>query len=120
MSYVFVSCTVLLTVYGQLVIKWRVGKAGAFPTDAGDKILFLLQLLLSPWVISALAAALLASVTWMAAMTKLQLSHAYPLTSAAFILVMLFSSLLFDEPLTVAKIVGATLIIAGIAVGSQG
>jgi len=46
-------------------------------------------LLLNPWIISGLAAALLASVTWMAAMTRLPLSHAYPFTTLAFVLVML-------------------------------
>jgi multidrug transporter EmrE-like cation transporter len=120
MSYVYVACTVLLTVYSQLVIKWRVGGAGAFPEQTPDKIWFLLHLLMTPWVISAFLAALLAGVTWMAAMTKLQLSHAYPFTSLAFVLVILFSGLLFNEPITAPKIIGAVLVIIGLAVGSQG
>lgn len=45
MSYVYVACTVVLTVYGQLVIKWQVLEAGAFPEAAGEKMLFLVPLL---------------------------------------------------------------------------
>ena len=120
MSYLYIFCTILLTVYGQLVIKWQVLKAGAFPADGWGKLSFLLHLLLNPWVISAFLAALLASVTWMAAMTKLQLSHAYPFMSLAFILVILFSGLLFHEPITIPKIVGAALVMLGLAIGSQG
>ncbi|MGQ0578415.1 MAG: hypothetical protein ACT4PQ_05825, partial [Betaproteobacteria bacterium] len=67
MSYVYIACTILLTVYGQIVIKSQVLKAGALPEASADKIWFLLNLLLDPWVASALVAALLASVTWMAA-----------------------------------------------------
>lgn len=120
MSYFYVICTILLTVYGQLIIKWQVLQFGALPEGGREKILFLLQLLLTPWVISAFLAALLASVTWMAAMTKLQLSHAYPFMSLAFILVTIFSAWLFHEPITTPKVVGLALVILGLAVGSQG
>jgi multidrug transporter EmrE-like cation transporter len=70
--------------------------------------------------VSALAAALLAALSWMAAMTKLDLSHAYPFTSLSFVLVALASAWLLNEPLTGPKIAGIALICLGIAVGSQG
>jgi multidrug transporter EmrE-like cation transporter len=120
MSYVYVACTVLLMVYAQVVIKWQVVAAGAFPPAASDKLWFLAKLLVNPWIVSALAASLLAALTWMAAMTKLDLSHAYPFTSLAFVLVTAASALLFHEPMTVPKIAGIALICLGIAVGSQG
>ena len=120
MSYVYVLFTILLTVYSQLVIKWRVGLAGALPDEIYDKILFLLQLLFTPWVMSAFAAALLAGVAWMAAMTRLPLSYAYPFTSLAFVLVILLSAVFFREPITAMKVAGIVLVILGIAVGSQG
>ena len=120
MSYLFVFITVFLTVYSQVVIKWQVLAAGAFPLDATDRLWFLGKLLVNPWVISALAAGLLAVVSWMAAMTKLELSHAYPFMSLAFILVLVLSAMVFDEPLTAPKLIGLALIIAGIVIGSQG
>lgn len=120
MSYFYVACTILLTVYGQVVIKWQVLEAGAFPEPAGDKIWFLLRLLANPWVVSALLAALGAAMTWMAAMTKLDLSHAYPFLSSVFVLVPLLSVLLFGEPVTAPKVVGLALVVAGIVVGGQG
>ena len=120
MSYAYIFCTILLTVYSQLVIKWKVMGAGTFPDAGADKVRFLALLLLNPWVMSAFLAALLAAVSWMAAMTRLQLSHAYPFMSLAFILVMLFSAFLFNEPLTVPKVAGAALVVVGLAIGSQG
>ncbi len=120
MSYVYVACTVLLTVYGQIAIKARVLQAGPLPADAGDKIWFLARLLIDPWVISALAAGLLAAVSWMAAMTRLELSHAYPFMSLAFVLVMICSAVIFSEPITPLKVAGITLVVLGIVVGSQG
>lgn len=120
MSYFYVACTILLTVYSQLIIKWQVMGAGAFPANTADKMWFLAQLLVNPWVLSALAALLVAVVTWMAAMTKLELSHAYPFVSLAFVLVVLCSAWLFNEPLTTTKLAGLALICVGIVIGSQG
>lgn len=120
MSYFYIFMTIMLTVYGQIAIKWQVVKAGALPEAWPEKTHYLFQLLLNPWVISAFAAALLASVFWMAAIAKLQLSHAYPFMSSAFVLILVASGLIFHEPITPLKIVGITLILVGILVGSQG
>lgn len=120
MSYFYVACTVLLTVYGQLVIKWQVLAAGPLPDAAGDKLLFLARLLMNPWIVSALAAALAAAMAWMAAMTRLDLSHAYPFLSTVFVLVPLLSVVLFNEPVTAPKVIGLALVVAGIVVGGQG
>jgi multidrug transporter EmrE-like cation transporter len=120
MSYVYVFLTIFLTVFGQMVIKWKVLEAGAFPLDAQGKLLFLGKLLIDPWIVLALAAAFGAAVSWMAAMTRLELSHAYPFMSLAFILVLFCSAFLFNEPVTAPKVVGLVLISAGIIVGSQG
>ena len=120
MSYVYVICTVLLTVYGQIAIKWQVLQAGPFPSDPGDKLWFLARLLINPWGLSALAAGLLASVSWMAAMTRLELSHAYQFMSLAFVLVMVCSAFIFHEAITLLKVTGITLVVLGIVIGSQG
>lgn len=120
MSYVYLASSILLMVYCQLVIKWQVSGAGAFPDGAAGKLHFLLGLLLNPWIASALAASLVAALLWMAALTKLDLSHAYPFVGLTFVLVALGSAWAFHEPLTGLKIAGIALICIGVAIGSQG
>lgn len=120
MHHLYIFLTIVLTVYGQIVLKWQVARAGVLPAGLRDKIWFLLGLLLNPWIISGFAAAFLASLAWMAAMTKFQLSYAYPFMSLAFVLVLVLSNLLFQEPVTLPKIAGIVLIVLGIIVGSKG
>lgn len=120
MSYFYIFMTIVLTVYGQIAIKWQVLEAGALPEQLPEKISFLLRLLLNPWIVSALLAALLASFFWMAAMTKLQLSHAYPFMGLTFVAVLLASGFFFQEPITIFKVAGVALIVLGLAVASQG
>ena len=119
MGYVYITLTVLLTVYGQLAFKWQIDEAGSFPSAFGDRVEFLVRLAVNPWIISVFAAALVASVTWGAALTKFELSHAYPFMSLSFVLVLILSVLLFSEALTVAKVLGVVLIMVGLTIGSQ-
>jgi drug/metabolite transporter (DMT)-like permease len=73
-----------------------------------------------PWILSALAAAFFAALSWMLAMTKLPLSQAYPLTALVFICVVLGGAWAFAEPLNAWRIAGVLLIVSGLVVGSRG
>jgi multidrug transporter EmrE-like cation transporter len=119
MSWIYVTLTILLTVYGQLVVKWRVDRAGDLPAGAGAKVEFLLRLATTPWVISVFVAAAIAALCWMAAMTKLELSRAYPFVGASFAAVLVLSAVFFNERLNTAKVAGVALIILGLVVGSR-
>lgn len=112
-DYLYVFATIGLTVYGQLVLKWRIGQYGPLPTEVFEKLRFLLSLLLDPAIFSGFAAAFLASLTWMAAMTKFDLSHAYPFMSLNFVVVLLLSGLLLGEPITLQKVCGVSFIVLG-------
>jgi multidrug transporter EmrE-like cation transporter len=79
----------------------------------GDKILFLLQQFFNPWIISGLFAAFLASLAWMAAMTRFELNYAYPFMSLAFVIVMIFSAVFLNEPLTPQGIFGTLMVVGG-------
>jgi drug/metabolite transporter (DMT)-like permease len=110
---------ILLTVYGQVVIKWQMQNSGALPEDTAGRITFILKLLLSPAIISAYLAAFLASLSWIAAIRQLDLSRAYPVTSLSFVLVLISSAILFREPITTPKVLGLLLITGGVIVGSR-
>jgi multidrug transporter EmrE-like cation transporter len=111
--------TVGLTVVGQLLFKWRIDEAGEVPAGAGEKLGFALGLAGDPWVIASFVAALVASVTYGAALTRFDLGFAYPFMSLSFVLVLLFSATFFGEPLTTAKVAGVLLIVLGVFVGTR-
>ncbi len=62
MNYIYIFGTVIFTVYGQLVIKWRVGLHGSLPETFFSKILFLLRLFADPYLLSGFFSAFLASL----------------------------------------------------------
>ncbi|MFB5660218.1 EamA family transporter [Alteribacillus sp. HJP-4] len=119
MGYLYIFGTIFFTVYGQIMLKWRISKFGSLPAEFQEKVFFLFRLLFDPLILSGFLSAFVASFFWMAAMTKFDISYAYPFMSLSFMLVFILSVFLFNEPMTVHKIAGLVLIIAGILVTSQ-
>ncbi len=119
-DYLYIFSTVGFTAYGQIVIKWRIVKFGPMPPDLLEKVKFLILLIVDPVIFSGFAAAFLASLAWMAAMTKFELSHAYPFMSLNFVIVLLLSGWLLKEPLSIPRIAGVGLIVLGTVVAARG
>jgi len=113
-GHIYILLTLIFTVYGQLVLKWQMGHAGPMPEPVSDKLLFLFQQFLKPWILSGLVAAFLASLAWMAAMTRLDLNYAYPFMSLAFIIVLGFAIIFLDEPLSAQRVFGTLLVVSGL------
>ena len=116
MGYFYILGCIVFTVYGQLIMKWRLALKGSMPDLLSEKIVFLLKNLFDPYIFSGFVAAFIASLFWMAALTKFEISHAYPFMSLSFVIVLLGSIIFFGETFTWGKVLGVLLICAGIIV----
>lgn len=114
LDFLYIIITILLTVYGQIVFKWRMDMKGAIPSGSMSKLQYLLFAYLDPWILSGFLAAFAASVFWAITLTKFELSFAYPFTSLSFVLVLFLSAILFKEPLNLNKLLGILLIFGGL------
>jgi drug/metabolite transporter (DMT)-like permease len=119
MAHLYIFGTIFFTVYGQLIIKWRIAIFGHLPDESLAKIIFLLKLFLDPFILSGFVSAFLASMCWMAAMTKFELSYAYPFMGLTFVIVFILSVFLFAESVNFYKILGLALVVLGIFISSR-
>ncbi|MBT5399360.1 EamA family transporter [bacterium] len=111
MLYLYIFGTIIFTVYGQIIFKWRVNHFGDLPGGEHENVTFLLRLIIDPLIFSGFLSALVASLFWMAAMTKSDISYAYPFMSLSFVLVLIIASIVLGKSITISKIVGLSLII---------
>jgi uncharacterized membrane protein len=118
-DYLYILATLGFTVYGQLILKWRIAQYGPLPAESVDKLKFLLGLLFDPAIFSGFAAAFLASLAWMAAMTKFDLSHAYPFMSLNFVVVLFLSGILLNESMSPVKWIGVFFIVFGTVIAAR-
>ena len=56
----------------------------------------------------------------MLAMSKFELSYAYPFVSLNYVIVFIAGFFLFNESLTPAKIIGSLIVVAGIIIIAKG
>lgn len=115
--YLYIFGTLFFTVYGQIILKWRLSSLKVeLPESMMDKIVYLVKLVFDPFVFSGFAAAFIASLFWMAAMTKFEITKAYPFMSLAPALVFVIGMLFLGEQFTIGKLIGLVLIMIGILV----
>ena len=112
--YFYILGTLVFTVYGQIILKWRLsGLKIVLPEATMEKIVFMVKLMFDPFIFSGLVSAFVASMFWMGAMTKFEITQAYPFMSLAPALVFLVGILFLGETFTVGKVIGLALIILG-------
>lgn len=119
-DYGYILATIGFVVYGQIILKWRLAQLGPLPEQLKDKVVFLVLLLFDPIIFSGFLAAFIAALCWAAALSRFDLNYAYPFMSLSFVIVLLLSSWLLGEPLTLGRTVGVALIVAGTLVVSRG
>jgi undecaprenyl phosphate-alpha-L-ara4N flippase subunit ArnF len=118
MNYVYIFGTVLFTVYGQIILKWRIKKLGWTMIEGSlfEKVKCYLELFFDPYILSGLFSAFIASVFWAIAMSKFELTTAYPFTCISPPVVFLLGIYFLDETFTAGKLLGLVFIIMGIII----
>ncbi|RFC55740.1 EamA family transporter [Brumimicrobium aurantiacum] len=113
-NYLYIFGTLFFTVYGQIILKWRLSKLEiSLPEGILTKLVYLTKLILDPLIFSGFASAFIASLFWMGAMTKFEITTAYPFMSLAPAFVFIIGILFLGETFTIGKIAGLILIIIG-------
>jgi len=115
MNYLYIFGTILFTVFGQMVLKWRITKLGWHMVDGSlwIKIQCYCTLLFDPWILSGFFSAFVASICWTMAMTKFEITTAYPFMSLSPAIVFLLGIFLLNESFSWGKVIGLVLIITG-------
>jgi len=121
LNHLYLLLAISFAVVSQLIIKWQMSAFSFNDYETWqDKFALAFSMLLNPYIIISLILTLLAGVTWMIAMTKFEISYAYPYTLLGLVLVTIFSVIFFGESVNTYKIIGIAVIVLGIVLISKG
>jgi multidrug transporter EmrE-like cation transporter len=105
--------SILCGVAGQTVIKIGVSQPGA--SDAASGLISLVGMILrSPMVMLGLLLYALGALAWIAVLSRVDLSVAYPFLALNFLLVTLSSQFLLGETVPAMRWIGVLVICSGI------
>jgi drug/metabolite transporter (DMT)-like permease len=117
MKYAFIAGTLILTAYGQIIMKSRALVLSTQGTKEG-KFGYLVAMFSDIWVISGLMAAVIAASCWMLAIQQTPISVAYPFMALSFVVIPVLAMLFLGESVSFGQWCGMVLIVVGISVAA--
>lgn len=117
--YALIAGTIIFTVAGQLLIKAGMIEIGAIPS-AWDGLPHFLVSALSNWkAVAGLMSAVAAAILWMGAVSRSDISFAYPFMALAIVLVLALSGLFFGEHVPLGRWLGVLIVCVGLIIAAR-
>jgi len=117
-TIILILISVTLSTVAQVFLKFGMSlQSVQSALDTGGTQLILASI--NVWVISGLLLYGLGAVLWLLVLAKADLSYAYPFVGLGFILTLIFSVVLIGETVTLTRILGTCLVVAGVVLISN-
>jgi multidrug transporter EmrE-like cation transporter len=115
-AFALVMTGVLLNAVAQLALKASVSDTGIIGLDMQSLMSSAGSLVTNLWLWVGLICYGVSVVVWILALSRVDVSIAYPMLSIGYIVNAVAASHLFNEPLGIGKVVGIGIIIVGVYV----
>ena len=115
-AFALVMTGVLLNAVAQLALKASVSDTGIISLDMQSLMSSAGSLVTNLWLWVGLICYAISVVVWILALSRVDVSIAYPMLSVGYIVNAIAASYLFNEPLGIGKVVGIGIIIVGVYV----
>ena len=109
-NMILILTSIIMGAVGQILLKVGANKLGSINTSIGG----LLSIFRNSYILIGLVLFGTSFLLWVKVLTKNELSYVYPMVSISYIIIILASKFLFNEPFTLNKMIGVIAIIAGV------
>lgn len=119
-AFALVLTGVLLNAAAQLLLKAGTNAVGAIRFDADGLLAAVPRIAAEPHILGGLACYVVSVGVWILALSRTEVSVAYPMLSIGYIVNALAAWYLFAEALTPARLAGIGVIIVGVILVTRG
>jgi drug/metabolite transporter (DMT)-like permease len=113
-SIVYIIISVVGGAVGQILLKKGMNDLGEVTLSLQSMIQITWKMLTNPYVFIGLFIYFLSVIFWLAALSRVELSYAYPFASFSYIIMFLASWLLLNETITPMRILGTLVVGIGV------
>ncbi len=117
--YFYIFLCVVLNVASQLLLKTGMNTIGHFQIEANNLLSTGLKIATNPNIVIGLLLYGLSFGLWLVALSRLDVSIAYPLLSIGYIIMPFVAYLFLGEVLSILRIIGICIIIVGVYIVSK-
>jgi drug/metabolite transporter (DMT)-like permease len=115
----YIMISVLGGAVGQILLKKGMGGMGPLTLSLGKLGELLWRMGTNPYVIAGLAIYVTGTVFWLVALSRVDLSYAYPFASLSYVVMLIAAWLLFKEDLSLMRLAGTGVVILGVLLISR-
>ena len=114
LSFSLILAGVLLNAAAQLLLKAGTNAVGHFEFSASNIVPVGLRLALEPTILGGVACYVVSLVVWIMALSRVEVSIAYPMLSIGYVINAVAAWYLFGESLTALRLTGIGFIVVGV------
>lgn len=115
-SFSLVLVGVLLNAGAQLLLKAGTNAVGRFEFSAANVLPVGAKLAFQPYIVGGIACYVVSVVVWILALSRTEVSVAYPMLSIGYIVNAIAAWYLFGEAVTPMRLIGIGIIVVGVFV----
>lgn len=113
-SILYILISVLGGAVGQILLKKGMNSIGEITLSLQNIVNVIWKMLTNPYVFIGLVIYVLSVIFWLAALSRVELSYAYPFASLSYVIMFLASWLLLNETITPMRILGTLVVGIGV------
>lgn len=118
-AVVYILISVLTGAIGQVLLKKGMESMGPLTLSLNQLGSILWRIGTNPYVIIGLAIYVGGMVFWLTALSRVDLSYAYPFASLSYVVMLVASWQLFKEDITPLRLLGTSVVCLGVLLISQ-
>ena len=110
---------ICLSVIGELLLKHGMNRFGPLDLSLPTLLPTLVRVFTQPLILFGFIFVFGASIFWLAVISRVNLSYAYPLLAFGYVVTALLARVLFNEPISLARWAGIIVICIGVVLVSR-
>jgi drug/metabolite transporter (DMT)-like permease len=113
-AIIYILISVISGASGQIMLKKGMTTMGPLTLSIGDFFNIVWRIGTNPYVVIGLTIYVAGTVFWLAALSRVDLSFAYPFASLSYVVMLFASWQLFNENLTPLRLLGTAVVFFGV------
>lgn len=118
-AFLLLLVAIAMSTTGELLLKHGMNMVGVLSLAPGDIVPMLFKAFTNPFVFAGFALIFGGSIFWLAVISRVDLSWAYPMLSLGYIIVVIESWIILNEPVTALRLAGVLIICLGVFILSR-
>lgn len=119
LAIAYILVAVVASAAGQVLLKMGMNRAGALTLSFDTIVATLWKIGTNPYIVIGLLIYVTGTVFWLAALSRVDLSYAYPFASLSYIVMLLAGWYAFDEHINLVRVMGTLVVAIGVLIISR-